>query len=221
MILNQKETTVAYRCPECGAVVMSLVGVFTLTADMIRLKCPCGKSEMEIVYTHDKKVRMNVPCFLCPNPHSFLVSGNMFFERDLFALPCSYSGFDVCFVGKQEKVQKAMEDAGRELLEMIGETDYEKLAAQRDNPPELLTDPQVLDIVLYVIHDLADEGRILCSCPDGGDYEAEILDDCIHVHCRQCGDSIDIPSGSLTEANDFLGCEELDLRPKDLPMDGK
>ena len=67
MVLNQKETTVAYRCPECGASVMSMVGVFTLTADMIRLKCPCGGSELEIVYTRDKKVRLNVPCFLCPS----------------------------------------------------------------------------------------------------------------------------------------------------------
>jgi len=69
MILDKKETTVAYRCPDCGAVVMSLVGIFTLTADMIRLKCPCGNSQLEIIYTKEKKVRLNVPCFLCPTPH--------------------------------------------------------------------------------------------------------------------------------------------------------
>lgn len=216
MVLNQKETTVAYRCPECGASVMSLVGVFTLTADMIRLKCPCGRSELEIVYTKDKKVRLNVPCFLCPTPHSYLISSQMFFDRDLFALPCGYSGLDVCFVGHKDKVQAAMKAAEEELLELLGDTPFEKLASQRHGEGQAeLTDPQVLDIVMYVIRDLADEGKILCSCPDGGDYEAEILDDCIHVRCKQCGDNIDIPAGSLTAANDFLGCEELDLRPKD------
>ena len=216
MVLNQKETTVAYRCPECGASVMSLVGIFTLTADMIRLKCPCGQSELEIVYTKDKKVRLNVPCFLCPSPHSYLISSQLFFERELFALPCSYSGMDVCFIGKKDKVQKAMKDAENELLEMLGDTSFETLSGQRHAGGEQsLTDPQVLDIVMYVIRDLADEGKILCSCPDGGDYEAEILDDCIRIRCRQCGDSVDIPAGSLTAANDFLGCEELDLRPKD------
>lgn len=216
MVLNQKETTVAYRCPECGASVMSLVGVFTLTADMIRLKCPCGQSELEIVYTKDRKVRLNVPCFLCPTPHSYLISSQMFFDKDLFALPCGYSGLDVCFVGQKDKVQAAMKQAEEELLELLGDTPFERLSSQRhgDGNAEL-TDPQVLDIVMYVIRDLADEGKILCSCPEGGDYEAEILDDCIHVRCKQCGDSIDIPAGSLTAANDFLGCEELDLRPKD------
>ena len=215
MILNQKETTVAYRCPECGATVMSMVGIFTLTADMIRLKCPCGCSELEIVYTRDKKVRLKVPCFLCPSPHSYLISSQMFFDNELFALPCGYSGMDICFVGRKDKVQAAMKEAEEELLEMLGDTSFEELSGQRKNGPDTLTDPQVLDIVTFVVHDLADEGKILCSCPDGGDYETQILDDCIRVRCRQCGDSIDIPAGSLTAANDFLSCEELDLRPKD------
>lgn len=216
MVLNQKETTVAYRCPECGASVMSMVGVFTLTADMIRLKCPCGQSELEIVYTRDKKVRLTVPCFLCPTPHSYLISSQMFFDRELFALPCGYSGLDICFVGQKDQVQKAMKAAEEELLELLGDTSFEQLSSKRHSGGgQELTDPQVFDIVMYVIRDLADEGKILCSCPDGGDYEAEILDDCIHVRCKQCGDSLDIPAGSLTAANDFLGCEELDLRPKD------
>ena len=53
MILDKKETTIAYRCPECGASVVGMVGIFTLSADMIRLKCPCGKSELEFLYTKD------------------------------------------------------------------------------------------------------------------------------------------------------------------------
>ena len=56
MILDPKQTTVAYRCPHCGAGVMGLVGLFTLSADMIKLKCTCGESEMSIVYSKDGKV---------------------------------------------------------------------------------------------------------------------------------------------------------------------
>ncbi|MBQ3707942.1 MAG: hypothetical protein II889_08535 [Clostridia bacterium] len=214
MVLNQKETTVAYRCPECGATVMSLVGIFTLTADMIRLKCPCGQSELEIVYTKDKKVRLNVPCFLCPTPHSYLISSGMFFEKELFALPCSYSGVDVCFIGKKDRVQKALKQSEEELMELLGETSFEELAEHRGENGEL-TDPQVLDIILYVVRDLADEGKILCSCPDGGDYTVDIGDEEVSVRCRQCGDHLELPIASLTAATDFLGAESLDLRPKD------
>ena len=211
MVLDSKETTVAYRCPECGASVMSLVGIFTLTADMIRLKCPCGGSEMEILYTRDKKIRLNVPCFLCPTPHNYVVSPKMFFNRDLFALPCSYSGVDICFIGKQDRVQEAMKASENELKEMLGDTDFETLVQNRGENLEL-TDPQVMDIVMYVIHELADEGKISCGCPDGGDYEVEIHDDHLTVFCRQCGCKADIPTDSLIAATDFLGTDELELQ---------
>ena len=211
MVLESKETTVAYRCPACGASVMSLVGIFALTADMIRLKCPCGGSELEILYTKDKKVRLSVPCFLCPSPHHYLISPKMFFSRELFTLPCQYSGVDICFIGKEEQVQSALEDSEKELMEMLGETELETLVQNRGENMEL-TDPQIMDIVMYVIHELADEGKITCGCPDGGEYEVEIHDDHLTVFCKQCGCRADVPTDSLTAATDFLGAEELELR---------
>ena len=53
MLLNEKRTTVAYRCPHCGGGIMSAVGLFNLSADMVKLKCTCGKSELKIVYNRD------------------------------------------------------------------------------------------------------------------------------------------------------------------------
>ena len=50
MVLESKQTTVAYRCPHCGAGVLSAVGMFSLAADMVKLKCSCGKSELEMVF---------------------------------------------------------------------------------------------------------------------------------------------------------------------------
>ena len=211
MVLDKKETAVSYRCPECGAAVTSMIGIFSLTADMIRLKCPCGGSELEIVYTKDKKVRLTVPCFLCPNPHSYTISAQMFFERELFAMPCSYSGVDICYTGKQDKVMEAMEKAEAELVEMLGDTDYSTLSQHRGQNLEL-TDPQVLDIVLYVVHELADEGLVKCGCEDEGEYEVEMYDEYLRVVCRKCGCSLDIPTNSLTAANDFLRADKLELK---------
>lgn len=210
MVLEHKQTTVAYRCPECGASVMSMVGIFALTADMIRLKCPCGGSEMEIVYTKDRKVRLNVPCFLCPTPHSYMISSTMFFDKDIFRLPCSYSGVDICFIGKQDRVQKAMEDSEKELLEMLGDTTFEQLTASRGENLEL-ADPQIADIVMYVVRELADEGAIRCNCPDEGDYEVEIHDEFIRIKCRQCGAKKDISVQSTLQAQEFLESDELVL----------
>ncbi len=212
MVLEKKETTVAYRCPACGASVMSMVGIFALTADMIRLKCPCSGSELELVYTKDKKIRMNVPCFVCPKPHSYTVSSQLFFDRDIFTVPCNYSGMDICFIGKNDKVQEAMKKSEEELLELIGETGFGDLADHRGENLEL-TDPQVLDIIMYVVRELAEEGAIECGCTDEeGEYEVEIHDDYVRISCNKCGKQLHIPVASLTAANDFLAADKLTLR---------
>lgn len=211
MILDQKQTTIAYRCPECGTVVRSVVGVFSLTADMIKLKCPCGGSSLDIVYTKDKKVRLTVPCFICPSPHSYLLSSGVFFEKKIFSLACTYSGIDICFIGREEDVENAVKKNEEELRELIGESSsLEELSASRGKR-ESLTDPQVLEIINYVVKELEEEGNIHCKCRDGGDYEVQIGDESIFVACRKCGAEIEIPAGSVGSAQAFLECDEITL----------
>lgn len=213
MILNQKQTTIAYRCPHCGATVISLVGVFALTADMLRLKCPCGESELTVVYTKEKKVRLTVPCFLCPSPHHYTVSSSLFFESEILAFPCAYSGVDICFCGQKEKVDAALAQSEKELLELLDGASVRDLAQQNGGARGTLSDPQILDIVMYVIHELQAEGEIACRCEGGhGHYHVEILDDCVRVSCADCGAKTDIPADSIVSANAFLHCTHIDLK---------
>ena len=119
MILNQKQTTVAYRCSQCGAGVLSVLGLFNITADMIKLKCDCGGSEMSLVYTKDSKVRFTVPCLFCPTPHNFTVNSTMFFEKDLFVIPCPYTDINICFLGNIDKVRTELDRTELELIDML------------------------------------------------------------------------------------------------------
>lgn len=210
MILERKETTVAYRCPECGAIVTSMVGAFSLSADMLKLKCPCGGSELQIVYTHDKKMRLTVPCFTCPNPHIYTVAPQTFFGEELFRIPCALSGLDICFAGRGEDVSAAVEQAESELRELLGDAGMEELLSSRGE--EFLSDPQVLEIVTYVVQDLCEEGKVHCHCKEGcGDFLIEIGDVSVTVTCKNCGAMAVIPANSLSRAHDFLGAESLEL----------
>lgn len=212
MILNQKQTTLAYRCPHCGSAVTSLIGVFSLSADMIRMKCPCGGSDLSVVYTKDKKVRLQIPCFLCPKPHTFTISSQLFFETDLMAFPCPYSGINIGFVGNKESVDRAFEDANRELESILGEGDFSSLSGNRQNRPDMFSDPQIMDIIMYVIHELNAEGEIRCKCPEGhGHYAVDILDEGVKISCEDCGASTIIPTDSIVSANAFLHCTHIDL----------
>lgn len=215
MILDPKKTTVAYRCPSCGAGVMSVVGLFDLGADMMRLKCDCGQSAMTVVYSKDGRVRMNVPCFLCPNPHSFTVSSSVFFKDDLFLLPCPYSDISIAMTGNTNKVKAELARSELELLELIEKSGAENLDRLREQN-DFYANPEIVEIVTYMLRELDEEGKISCSCPDGveGDYVIDFLDSEINIECKNCHCKKSLRADSLMAAHDLLNLDNLTLEPK-------
>ena len=193
--------------------VMSVVDVFNLSADMIKLKCSCGQSEMTVVRSKDGKVRFTVPCILCPKPHNFTVSSNLFFNKELFVLPCPYSDINICMMGDINYVKAELSRSELELLDMLeksGLSSFEELHGENENA---LSDPQIREIVTYVIKELDEEGKIYCNCEDrnSGEYDAEILRDGIRVSCEKCGAAKTIPTDSLISASEFLNADSLEL----------
>lgn len=211
MILNPKQTTLAYRCPSCGGVPTSIVGVFSLSGNLFRLKCPCHGSEMTVEKTNDGKMNLTVPCIACSYPHSYTVSSSIFFDSDIFIIPCSLSGIDLCFIGKEEQVRDAVQKSNEELLAMLGEQDIDSLKNQ-EKDKKFLSDPQILEIVKFVINDLNEEGEIYCNCNGRGEYSCDIYDEHLTVRCVKCGAKADIPINSTIKAHDFLECDKLILK---------
>lgn len=213
MILEPKQTTVAYRCPACGSGVMSAVGIFHLNNHMVKLKCDCGGSEMTAVMGSDRKIRFTVPCILCPNPHNFTVSESLFFNKELFVLPCPYSDVNIAMMGDINHVKAELSRTELELLDLLEKSGLSDFNALHGDDSTELTDPQVFDIIRYVITELDEENNIHCNCPEGieGDYEIEILESSVRVSCKKCGASKEIPTNSLIAANEFLNIDSLTL----------
>lgn len=213
MILEPKQTTAAYRCPSCGAGIMSAVGVFALSADMIKLKCTCKSSEMTIVTTADKKVRLTVPCMFCPQPHTFTLNTSLFFERDLFTLPCPYTDMNIAFLGDSNRVKAELARSELELLDLMEKSGIKSFDAFHEDE-DALPDPQILDIVMFVINDMDAEGKIYCRCaPDdnGREYHASVTADGVEVSCTKCGAHRTIPTDSRLSAHAFLNADALHL----------
>ncbi|MBE6601044.1 MAG: hypothetical protein E7637_00855 [Ruminococcaceae bacterium] len=213
MVLDPKQTTVAYRCPHCGAGIMSAVGLFALSADMVKLKCTCGNSETSIVYSKDGKVRLTVPCLLCPNPHTFTLNSSLFFGKDLFTMQCPYSDMTVACIGDPNQVKAELARSELELLDLMEQSGINSFDSLK-NDEEHLTDPQILDIIMFVIHDLDAEGKIRCKCDahdNGRLYDAEVLNEGVRVSCRKCGATRLIPTDSGLGAHAFLNADELHL----------
>lgn len=213
MVLDPKQTTLAYRCPRCGAGVMSAVNVFALSADMVKLKCDCKESEMTAVRADDGKVRLTVPCLVCAKPHSYTLSSSLFFGKDLFTLQCPYSDLSIACTGEINQVKAELARGELELLDLMEQSGIERLDSLHGDE-ETLPDPQILDVVMFVINDLDAEGKIFCKCPadeNGRHYDADISADGVRVSCRKCAASRLIPTDSHLAAHAFLNSDALYL----------
>ena len=213
MILDAKQTTLAYRCPHCGAGVISAVNIFALSADMVKLKCTCGKSEMTVVSSKDGKVRLTVPCMLCAADHHYTLNSSLFFSKELFTLQCPYSDIDLAFLGEINQVKGELARSELELLDLLeqsGLKDVDLFEQQED----AISDSQILDVVMFVINDLDAEGKIYCkcdACENGRQYDAKIMGEGIRVTCRKCAASRLIPADSRLAAHAFLNADALYL----------
>lgn len=218
MLLNEKETTIAYRCPHCGASIYSMVGIFALSGDLLKLKCECGESELTIQRIPDGKVRLSVPCIVCAKPHIYTLGQNTFFRRDgdTFRLPCAYTGLDLCFIGKKEDVSEAIQKANDELLALMQEAgleDIEKLHAGDDMLNTFELDPQVEDMVRYTIAELNDEGKVYCKCQNNAiaHYDFHLHDGKVTIFCEECDAKLILPMSGLDAAEQFLHSDSLTL----------
>ena len=221
MIIDPKQTCIAYRCPHCGAGVVSMVGIFSLSGDMIRLKCSCGESEMLISRAEGDKIALEVPCMICPNPHKFTVSRSLFFGDEVFSLGCTYTGLDVCFVGEHRKVLDALAESAEVLNGLLLDAGVPDLALLRGDPGTVFDDPAIDEIIRFMLAELADEGGLHCGCREGdtAQYCYEFMPpeyEDLRVFCRTCGYEKILPMTSTVNAQAFLNADELTLeKPKE------
>lgn len=215
MVIGEKKTYIAYRCPQCGGGVMGVCGDVLLAGGrMLKLKCPCGQSDMTAEETKDGKLRLTVPCLLCASDHRYLISKGVFYSRDLFRLNCAYSGLDVAFAGEEKKVSDALTENERELKQLFTEAGISSLSAVRREQEEedaVLPDAQVLDIVRFLVRELEADGMIDCPCHDG-EYEIEFTARGVRVFCLHCNGEHFFPVSSVESAQALLSCDKLILR---------
>ncbi len=209
MILQPKDTTLAYRCPHCGSTVFSVVGALALSGDVIKLKCQCGGSELTLENAEDDKIRLTVPCIFCPSPHRYKVSRKLLTSRELFTFPCAYANIDILFVGSKGAVMKAVEMSDRDLADIIDDTE---LAHIQEAGDDFYGDEHIRDLIIFVLGDLAEEHHIHCGCEDEGDFLVEPTRENVRITCKKCGYFKEIScAGSTLDSQAFLDCTDLYL----------
>lgn len=210
-----KEQYFAYRCPECGDTVLSLMGKFSLSGDLLRLRCTCGKSFADIRAEQGKKVHLSVPCPICNKPHSYTVAPSLFLEKELFSLGCPYSpDIGVAFMGERESLDLTIKKESEKLsalLSAFGSESLSDLQPQDMNDEEILPDPVIYDTIRFLVRELEADGLVHCPC-GRGTYDFRLTDDGIQVVCPDCGASYEFSVSSPEAAQSYLTIDSLDLK---------
>lgn len=179
-----KNAVIAARCPHCGGIIAERIGISSLSrlAGTHTVRCKiCGNGTLSLTGGSDGKIRLSVPCLVCPHPHPFTLATTGFFEKELFVLQCSYSGLDLCFIGTEEKVDEALRASARQLKEIFDEADAEKTAHN-------FLDADVMQEVMYAVEELAITNRISCDCAGGEPNLSIVVDyDKVRISCKDCG----------------------------------
>ena len=241
MIIKPKNTTIAYRCPTCGQAVKSMVGVFSLSGDMIKLKCPKFDSEMKLTYTSDGKIRLSVPCFVCGTDHEFILSKQSVLERPLTLLACPMSGMDICFIGTKENVEEQLQRAEKELYDLLEENDaldYFDNGDEDEYKGPTAPDLSLLPMISTVTKELLYDGKIYCDCavkqgstlssgdvnnmlllggePENncnGDIELVVRYESYAIRCCSCGCEYKITEDNFDR---FCEADEITLKRKNM-----
>lgn len=211
MVVEPLKTHIAYRCPDCGTTVYGIVGRFALSAGMIRLKCPCGSSGLDLSVTQDKKVRLSVPCLFCKTSHNYVVSQGLFFSRDIFLLNCPYSNMDICFIGEKDKTDEHVKRTGEELERLLASLEVTELREIQPidvDEEEVLPDPTVYDAMRFLVKELEYDEKIDCPCHKGS-YELRFCHEGIQVYCEDCGATFTFDTRAEASSEEYLSLDSI------------
>lgn len=200
-------TTVAYRCPVCGAILTFDVTAERLGKGKINMQCiQCHKSQIEISRLPSGAVNLIVPCLVCPHPHSYNLSYEMFFERESYCFPCSFSGIDICFIGDMDSVEDEIIRSGGEISAILEATKEQDDRA--GDASAMLADTSVMREVLFAIGNLDEEKKISCVCGSKAvkvllDYDKAVL------VCKVCSKKKEIAARTRIDANAAIDMDEI------------
>lgn len=194
-MLVDTSMTIAYKCPSCGSFVFFNISLFTPFSNNGEhyFRCHCGNTGLTIGREGVRDIFIKTPCIGCGNEHIYTLKRKDIIKRGINVFHCPMVRMEQCFIGKDDLVRKMVDSLERELdalIDMFGYDNY-------------FSNTQVMFDSLNKIHDIAEQGNLLCECGDN-DIELVLLPDKIYLLCRKCSASKVIYAASNEDLKDIL-----------------
>ncbi len=188
--MSESKRFIAYICPKCRKSIVAERSSFALNAGRQYLPCPCGGSELSID-VREGYFTLSVPCVSCGENHTVSCPARDFLNRKALAFSCKHTGLDCCYVGQEGPVYAAL----RRLEEAV-----DKLENAPEN--EQFLNPSAMEEVLSELKDLAQAGRISCSCGSKR-WSLRLGYAAVDLICGDCGGNLRIPAATASDIEDL------------------
>ena len=209
-----KRKQIAYRCPDCGYATVGFIGGLTAVSDMLRLKCECGASALDIKGSSGGTIHLSVPCIYCKDTHGFNLSKELVLRDELTKLPCPFSGMDIAIFADEEKLPEELSRTAEELTRIMASLEAEELSDIQPTDvdgDENAPDPSIYDSINLLVRELEADGAVKCPCGKGG-YDLRFTESGIQVYCLSCGAAHTFHATSAAMAEEYLTLDEIILK---------
>lgn len=204
---------IAYRCPSCAVATVGILGGLSAVSDMLRMKCECGGSTLDIKREGAGKIKLEVPCVYCKTNHSFVVSSDVVTREETTRLSCPYSGQDILFLARSENMSEELTRSENELRQILASFEADEVG---DIQPKELDDADfepdanMFDVLNFLVRDLESQGALNCPCKKGP-YTLRFCDEGAEVVCDSCGAAYIFHCTTAASAESYLSMDEIKL----------
>lgn len=173
-MLTSTCTVVGLRCAKCGKIDLYSISRFSCGKNgQTKILCECGHGLLIIARQGRNMYRLQVECLLCDSRHSYNLSGNEIWNRQVYSIVCPNTELELCYFGQKEDVIRAIQQGERSVRELI--KDYE----------QYFLNPKVMLRVLDHLHTLLLKSKISCSCGTK-ELDTDLFPDRVEVSCPYC-----------------------------------
>lgn len=206
MLLNTCKTFV-HKCASCGMFNFSNISIFNIhNCDDYEISCTCGNKSAAIRSKRNLAGIIYISCIDCATEHAYSFNVKALTNRELVECKCPRTKECIGLLGEDNEVRDRIDRLEEELDNLITRYGYESY----------FKNTQVMLQTLNKIHDIAEEGRLLCEC-GSSDVELILLSDMIYLKCRKCPGLRKIYAGSNNDLKSILKAENILLSTKMLP----
>lgn len=197
-MIIEKSVSLATRCSNCGCLDINQINIFQLSgSSRLKFTCQCSREKIELVKNRHK-ILATPYCLVCDRRHEIAIPETKFWSTSrVRKLRCPRTGFNLGYFGPYFLLQKEVDKQQRELEMLADGLGFDDFA-----------DPEIMLMVLDILHDFAAAGSLKCEC-GSSEVNIDLFSDYILLSCQRCQGLLSVPACDREDVDSLQEKENL------------